>query len=182
MVSTQDTHNADVSAKARRQRPGGGGLGTALGVASVALGVPQVAAPAAVARLIGLRPAPGTLAALRGIGVRELAAAAGVLASPRPAAGLWSRVAGDALDLTLLGRALRNPKDDRRRLAAALAAVAGITALDVVAAARVGRPRAGRPELVAASSITVNRPADEVYAFWHDFANLPRFMAHLESV
>jgi uncharacterized membrane protein len=29
---------------------------------------------------------------------------------------------------------------------------------------------------------TVNRPADEVYAFWRDFENLPRFMEHLESV
>ena len=31
-------------------------------------------------------------------------------------------------------------------------------------------------------SITVNRPADEVYAFWRNFENLPRFMKHLESV
>jgi uncharacterized membrane protein len=31
-------------------------------------------------------------------------------------------------------------------------------------------------------SITVNRPIDEVYRFWHDFENLPRFMSHLESV
>ncbi len=30
--------------------------------------------------------------------------------------------------------------------------------------------------------ITVNRSADEIYAFWRDFANLPRFMNHLESV
>ena len=31
-------------------------------------------------------------------------------------------------------------------------------------------------------SITVNRPADEVYGFWRNFENLPRFMKHLESV
>ncbi len=31
-------------------------------------------------------------------------------------------------------------------------------------------------------SITVNRPADEVYGFWRNFENLPRFMHHLESV
>ncbi len=30
--------------------------------------------------------------------------------------------------------------------------------------------------------ITVNRPIEEVYGFWHDFENLPRFMRHLESV
>ncbi len=32
------------------------------------------------------------------------------------------------------------------------------------------------------SVITVNRPAEELYRFWHDFENLPRFMDHLESV
>jgi uncharacterized membrane protein len=31
-------------------------------------------------------------------------------------------------------------------------------------------------------SITINRPAEEVYAFWRRFENLPRFMVHLKSV
>ena len=31
-------------------------------------------------------------------------------------------------------------------------------------------------------SITVARPRNEVYAFWRDFENLPRFMSNLESV
>ncbi|MGE5602797.1 MAG: SRPBCC family protein [Nitrososphaerales archaeon] len=31
-------------------------------------------------------------------------------------------------------------------------------------------------------SVTVNKPREEVYAFWRDLANLPRFMRHLESV
>ncbi len=31
-------------------------------------------------------------------------------------------------------------------------------------------------------SITINRPVNEVYAFWRNFENLPRFMVHLESV
>jgi uncharacterized membrane protein len=30
--------------------------------------------------------------------------------------------------------------------------------------------------------LTVNRPAGEVYRFWRNFENLPRFMDHLESV
>jgi uncharacterized membrane protein len=33
-----------------------------------------------------------------------------------------------------------------------------------------------------ATSVTVRRPRAEVYAFWHDFANLPAFMDHLETV
>jgi uncharacterized membrane protein len=31
-------------------------------------------------------------------------------------------------------------------------------------------------------AITINRPIDEVYAFWRDFENLPRFMYHLQMV
>jgi uncharacterized membrane protein len=31
-------------------------------------------------------------------------------------------------------------------------------------------------------AITIDRPAHELYAFWRDFENLPRFMEHLESV
>ena len=31
-------------------------------------------------------------------------------------------------------------------------------------------------------TITVARPRTEVYAFWRDFENLPRFMRYVESV
>lgn len=31
-------------------------------------------------------------------------------------------------------------------------------------------------------AITVNRSPEDLYQFWHDFENLPRFMDHLESV
>lgn len=31
-------------------------------------------------------------------------------------------------------------------------------------------------------AITIGRPPEEVYRFWRNFANLPRFMEHLESV
>lgn len=30
--------------------------------------------------------------------------------------------------------------------------------------------------------VTIARPVDQVYRFWRDFENLPRFMSHLESV
>lgn len=32
------------------------------------------------------------------------------------------------------------------------------------------------------TAVTINRPADRLYTFWRDFANLPRFMRHLEAV
>jgi uncharacterized membrane protein len=46
---------------------------------------------------------------------------------------------------------------------------------------RVGSVRRGEGIKVE-KSVTVNRPAEEVYRFWRNFENLPRFMDHLESV
>lgn len=31
-------------------------------------------------------------------------------------------------------------------------------------------------------TVTINRPRDEIYAFWRDLANLPRFMENIESI
>lgn len=31
-------------------------------------------------------------------------------------------------------------------------------------------------------TLTINRPAAELYHFWHNFENLPRFMKHLKNV
>lgn len=31
-------------------------------------------------------------------------------------------------------------------------------------------------------TVTINKPADEIYRFWHNFENLPNFMKHLKSV
>jgi len=31
-------------------------------------------------------------------------------------------------------------------------------------------------------SVAINRPAEDLYRFWRDFANLPRFMKHLDAV
>jgi uncharacterized membrane protein len=37
-------------------------------------------------------------------------------------------------------------------------------------------------EIYVNRSVTVNAEPDEIYRFWRDFENLPRFMQHLESV
>jgi uncharacterized membrane protein len=36
--------------------------------------------------------------------------------------------------------------------------------------------------LKVTTAFTINRPAEELYRFWRNFENLPRFMQHLESV
>ena len=53
-----------------------------------------------------------------------------ILSNQQPAKAVWSRVAGDALDLSLLGRTLANPKNDRGRTLFATANVLAVTALD----------------------------------------------------
>jgi len=98
-------------------------------------------------------------------------------------------VAGDMMDLALLGSALTSNKAQRNRVAAATAAVVGITILDVRASVQLSRQAgtaSGRAKEEHAvnvkKTVTVNRPPAEVYQFWHDFQNLPRFMSHLQSV
>ncbi len=156
-------------------------LARGLGFASAALGLPQVLAPGWCGRAIGVGDGPRQRAAVTGIGARELAAAAGLLAFERPV-WLWGRVGGDVVDLALLGRALANhDKQGLRRTAAATAAVAGITAVDIYAA--VKRTRAQRkPAMDATASVTVAKSVQEAYERWRRLDNLPQFMAHLDEV
>ena len=42
--------------------------------------------------------------------------------------------------------------------------------------------RAGKSEHTIERAITINRPVGEVFSFWRDFTNLPRFMTDLERV
>jgi uncharacterized membrane protein len=154
-------------------------LGRALGVVSAALGVPLVARPADVTDAIGVGRKSRSRVAARVVGGRELAAAAALLIRPS-APFLWARVAGDAMDLTMLGRALAgHGRRGRRRTVAATAAVAGITAVDVVAAVRATRAES-LMDLTATT--TIRKSPQEVYERWRTLSNLPEFMAHLERV
>ncbi|MBM0232611.1 SRPBCC family protein [Micromonospora sp. STR1_7] len=155
-----------------------------LGLLSLALGVGALVAPGPLARLAGVDDSPAAGAAIPAVGARELVHAVGLLSGRRPAAWTWTMVAGDALDLTLLGRAMADRRGERRRrLTLATAAVAGIAALDVAAAIAVGRARRARARVIRMEiAVTVNRSPTEAYRFWRNMENLPRFMAHLESV
>lgn len=156
-----------------------------LGWFSIGLGVPQLFAPGPVNRFVGVHDSRRNRAVMRAVGVRELAGAAGILDRPRPAGFLSARVAGDAIDLLLLAAAFRAKGSVRHRVASAAAAVAAVTVLDVIAAAKTSRssePTTGGGAIRARTSITVNRPREEVYGSWRDFEKLPRFMSHLDSV
>lgn len=162
-------------------------LANALGWFSIGLGLAELAAPRAVAQLIGVEDEDRTRNVLRGYGMREIAAGIGILSRPQPAGWLWGRVAGDILDLSSLGSAMGSSRANRVRVGAATAAVIGVTALDVRCALQLQRGSANGQtaktgDVRVTRTIIVNRSAEEVYRFWHDFANLPTFMKHLESV
>lgn len=150
-----------------------------LGWFSVGLGLTEIAAPRRLAKLFGVRYRPVLFGFL---GLREIASGVGILTQREPAGWVWSRVGGDMMDLALLRRAMKKHPEARGRLAAATAAVAGVTALDVACSRRLSREAGWYDGIRVGKSIQVNRAPEAAYCFWRNFENLPRFMFHLEEV
>ncbi len=176
---------ANVVAEAVPRTRGDGAdsvLADGLGWFSLGLGATEVVAPGLLARLIGVSDSANNREILRAAGLREIASGLGILTRDRRAGWVWARVGGDVMDLALLGSAFMSDQAEPKRLAAATAAVAGVTALDVLCGRRLsnGIDHDGAEHVTKA--VTINRQAGEVYQFWRRFENLPRFMRHLESV
>ena len=174
----QQNGSGSVSREADRARR----AARALGWFSIGLGVSELAMAGTLARMAGIHRSRGLL---RVLGAREIAHGLGILSGRRPAAWVWSRVLGDAMDLAVLGKAAASPYANRRRVAAAAAAVAGVTALDVTTGrqlSRLGDQAEADPTIHIRKSFHVHRPVQELYRFWRDFKNLPRVMQHLETV
>lgn len=109
-----------------------------LGYFSIGLGLAELLVPRAMQRVIGVaRPRGGNATTMQVMGLREIAAGVAILGSRDRAPAVWARVAGDALDLALLGVTLANAKNERGRTLFALGNVAAITALDVLTARRL---------------------------------------------
>jgi len=106
-----------------------------LSAASFGLGLSEVLAPRRVAALAGVDDSRRALRVIKAFGVRECGSGAALIVGPPTL--VWTRVAGDALDLGLLIAALKGRTGRRRRrCATAAVAIAGITALDVYTARR----------------------------------------------
>jgi uncharacterized membrane protein len=158
------------STNARRMAKG-------LGWFSLGLGLTELLAPKFIARISGVpERRAGTI---RLFGVREIASGIAIFAQKNPAQAVWSRVAGDALDLASLGLACTSPDAKRGRITFATANVLAVTALDVITAKQLSN---GNHGVHANASCIVNRDPDDVYRFWRQLENLPRFMQHLVSV
>ena len=183
---TGDGREREVNlAKARRADS----LAQGLGWFSIGLGVAQIVAPRRMNRLIGVNDNNRNRTVMRAVGVREIAAGIGLLSDAKPTGFAVARVAGDMMDLALLANALNSPQNDRGKTALATAAVVGVGVLDVLCSEqlattvpKVAHPAKAKGGLRIRKSVTVNRPVEEVYAFWRNFENLPQFMKHLESV
>jgi uncharacterized membrane protein len=183
-----------------------------LGYFSIGLGLAQLLAPRWFSDTIGVRARAGQEGVVRLVGARELVAAAGLLASRNPAPWLWMRVAGDVMDLALLGRAADTPRAEPDRIRGALAGTVAVTAVDVLSGLGAtvgssagngngnGHGKRGNGQIGAREdlgdrvkhgifggkpvrkSITIGREPSEVYSYWRRLENLPRFMRHLEEV
>ncbi len=113
------------------RRPDARTLARGLGWFSIALGAVELMAPGAIKRHVGT---PGSPLLLQAYGLREIGAGVAILLSDRPAAMVWTRVAGDALDIATLVPALGPDNPHRQGALGAMAFVLGATALDVAVA------------------------------------------------
>ncbi|MGB6205986.1 hypothetical protein, partial [Mycobacterium sp.] len=157
-----------------------------LGGASLGLGLSEILAPSKVADAAGLDDTDRSRTVIRALGLRECTHAAALLFGSSKL--VWTRVAGDILDVSLLGAALAKSNHGRRRRrgTASAVALAGIAAADLYAALRTtrndGRHANGSPHRSLRAAVTVRRSPEDAYRFWRNLENLPSFMYHLQSV
>jgi hypothetical protein len=99
-----------------------------LGWFSIGLGVAELLLPRLMSRAVGM---PGQERKLQAYGLREIATGVALLKARDPTPWLLARVGGDALDLATLGARGKVPQ---LNTVVALAAVAGVTAVDIATA------------------------------------------------
>jgi hypothetical protein len=106
-------------------------LARTLGWLSIGLGLTELMAPGSITRMLGMEGREGLV---RTYGAREIFSGI-VSLSPDKQLGMWSRVAGDGLDVATGAMRSDNPKRDNVGLA--LTMVLGIMVVDIVGARAV---------------------------------------------
>ncbi len=114
----------------------GVGLARFLGYFSIGLGVFELLEGRTLGRALGLSDRVGLV---RAFGAREVINGAAILRDPAAPGPVWARVGGDLLDLGVLATALPRGPRQARDLRIAVAAVAGVTLLDVVCGVLLSR-------------------------------------------
>ncbi len=159
-----------------------------LGWFSIGLGAAEILAPGLIARVSGAPDSERSRTVIRTYGAREIAQGIAILSSmPRPAGWIWGRVAGDVVDIGSVAMGMLSTGGHVPRGLIAMTSLLGVTAIDYYCADKLstktpstGTLPDGRIRL--AQSIVVGRQPEEVYRFWRNLENLPRFMNHVESV
>lgn len=106
-----------------------------IGLFSIALGLAEVLMPTQTGALAGLNHKQRSF--LPALGLREIAHGIGIMKSAKPTTAVWTRVGGDAIDLAFLVMAFMSNDTNKRRLVGSTVAVLGVTALDVLCAAKL---------------------------------------------
>jgi hypothetical protein len=126
-----------------------------LGWLSIGLGLTELTFAEGICRLLKLR---GHAGVVRSLGARELLTGIGLLSQPERRPWLWARVAGDAIDLSLLGATLDRPRSPAAAWRfASTVAVLGITLIDIYAASA---PRIRRMALPERLDLSAGGPAE----------------------
>lgn len=114
-------------------------LAKSFGWMGIAIGLGELIAPSVLARAIGVPDDRRSRTMLLGCGIREVVVGAGILASRRPNAWMWARVAGNVLDMTLLGSVLSHRKSDREKIVRSCVAVLAMTLMHAEVVRRLER-------------------------------------------
>jgi hypothetical protein len=144
-------------------------LARGLGWFSIGLGLAEVLAPRALTRGLGMQ---GSEQLLQAYGLREIATGIGILSSEQAAPWIWGRLAGDALDIATLSTGLKEDNPKRENVGIALAAVAGVTALDLVCGVSLARntsPYPHRPAIDYRSRVGFPKPPEQMRGAARDF-------------
>jgi hypothetical protein len=159
-------------------------LAQGLGWLSLGLGLAEVVAPQHIARFLGMEDRAGLI---RLYGVREIATGMGILAQDDPTPWLWGRVGGDALDLATLAAGLKRANSKQQNVGLAIAAVAGVMAMDVFcaralrAASEARRRRTRRQACDYSVRRGLPRPPSDMRGAARDFP-VPRDMRTPEAM
>ena len=109
-----------------------------LGWFSIGLGLMEIVNGRGLASALGMT---GRAGLFRAFGMREVANGVAILAAPASAPLLWARVGGDAMDLAVLAGTPAYGPAQRRNVRLAIAAVAGVTLLDILCASHLSAER-----------------------------------------
>lgn len=111
-----------------------------LGWFSLGLGFGELAFPDRLAEALGME---GREELIRFYGAREVATGVGCLTQSPPTNYVWGRVAGDVLDIATLAAYLGPDNPKRGNVGIAMAAVVGVTMLDVLCGVWLSEGRDG---------------------------------------